>query len=77
MNEIYKRVHMSCFSMRRYQQYGDIHIFPGVGIGLDPQAVTHGRDRALEQLGPPDLGFEEALEGVGRRLGISILPLQL
>jgi hypothetical protein len=27
------------------------------------------------QLGPPDLGFEEALEGVGRRLGLSILPL--
>jgi hypothetical protein len=28
-------------------------------------------------LGPPDLGFEEALEGVGRGLGLSVLPLQL
>jgi hypothetical protein len=53
------------------------NIFPGVGIGLDPQAITHGGDRVLEQLGPPDLGFEEALERVGRRLGLSILPLQL
>jgi hypothetical protein len=53
------------------------NIFLGVGIGLDPKAVTHGGDRALEQLGPSDLGFEEALEGVGRRLGLSILPLQL
>jgi hypothetical protein len=42
------------------------NIFPGVGVGLDPQAVTHGGDHALEQLGPPGLGFEEALEGVGR-----------
>jgi hypothetical protein len=42
------------------------NIFPGVGVGLDSQAVTHGGDRALEKLGPPDLGFEEALEGVGR-----------
>jgi hypothetical protein len=53
------------------------NIFPGVSIGLDPQAITHDGDHALEQLGPPDLGFEEALEGVGRRLGLSILPLQL
>jgi hypothetical protein len=53
------------------------NIFPGVGVGLDPQAVTHGGDRALEQLGPPDLGLEEALEGVGRGLGLSVLPLQL
>jgi hypothetical protein len=46
------------------------NIFPGVG-------VTNGGDRALEQLGPPGLGFEEALEGIGRRLGHPILPLQL
>jgi hypothetical protein len=28
-------------------------------------------------LGPPGLGFEEALEGVGRRVGLPILTLQL
>jgi hypothetical protein len=53
------------------------NIFPGVGVRLDPQAITNDGDRTLEQLGPPGLGFEEALEGIGRRLGHSILPLQL
>jgi hypothetical protein len=51
------------------------NIFPDVSVRLDPQAVTHGGDRALEQLGPLDLGLEEALEGVGRGMGLSVLPL--
>jgi hypothetical protein len=39
--------------------------------------VTHGGDRALEQLGPLGLGLEEALEGIGRRLSHPMLSLQL
>jgi hypothetical protein len=48
-----------------------------IGIGLDPQAITHGGDHALEQLSPLGLGLEEALEGVGRRLSYLLLLLQL
>jgi hypothetical protein len=34
----------------------------GIGIGLDPQAVTHRGDGTLEQLSPPGLSLEEVLE---------------
>jgi hypothetical protein len=52
------------------------NVFSGVGVGLDPQTVTHGGDCALEQLGPPGLGFEEALQGIGGRVGLPVLALQ-
>jgi hypothetical protein len=48
-----------------------------IGIGLNPQTITHGGDRTLEHLSPLGLGLEEALEGVGRRLSYPLLPLQL
>jgi hypothetical protein len=37
-------------------------ILLGVGVGLDPQAITYGGNGALKQLSPPSLGFEEVLE---------------
>jgi hypothetical protein len=52
-------------------------IFLGVGIGLDPQAITYIGDGALEQLSPPGLGLEEVLEQGGRRLSRLLLLLQL
>jgi hypothetical protein len=52
-------------------------ILLGIGIGLDPQAVTHRGDSTLEQLSPPGLGLEEVLERGGRRLGRMLLLLQL
>jgi hypothetical protein len=52
-------------------------VFSGIGVKLNPQTVTHGGDRALEQLGPLGLGFEEALQGVGGRMGLPVLTLQL
>jgi hypothetical protein len=48
-----------------------------VDIRLDPQAVAHGGDGALKQLGPLGLGLEETLEGGGRRLSRLLLLLQL
>jgi hypothetical protein len=48
-----------------------------IGVGLNPQAVTHGGDHALEQLSPLGLSLEEALEGIGRRLSYLLLLLQL
>jgi hypothetical protein len=33
-----------------------------IGIRLDPQAITHRGDSALEQLSSPGLGLEEVLE---------------
>jgi hypothetical protein len=47
----------------------------GIGIGLDPQAITHRGDRTLEQLSPPGLGLEEVLERGSRRLGRVLLLL--
>jgi hypothetical protein len=47
----------------------------GIGIRLDPQAITHRGDSALEQLSPPGLGLEEVLERGGRRLGRMLLLL--
>jgi hypothetical protein len=52
-------------------------VFLSVSVGLDPQAVTHGGERALEHLSPLGLDLEEALEGVGRRLSHPLFPLQL
>jgi hypothetical protein len=52
-------------------------ILLSIGIGLDPQAVTHRGDGTLEQLGPPGLGLEEVLERGGHRLGRMLLLLQL
>jgi hypothetical protein len=49
----------------------------GIGIGLDPQAITHQGNSALEQLSPPGLDLEEVLERGGRRLGRMLLLLQL
>jgi hypothetical protein len=34
----------------------------GIGIGLDPQVITHRGDSTLEQLSPLGLGLEEVLE---------------
>jgi hypothetical protein len=48
-----------------------------VGIRLDLQAVAHGGDGALEQLGPLGLGLKETLEGGSRRLSRPLLLLQL
>jgi hypothetical protein len=49
----------------------------GIGIRLNPQAITYQSDSTLEQLSPPDLGLEEVLERGGRRLGRMLLLLQL
>jgi hypothetical protein len=48
-----------------------------VGIRLDPQALAHGGDGVLEQLGLLGRGLEETLEGGGRRLSRLLLLLQL
>jgi hypothetical protein len=53
------------------------HVLLGIGIGLDPQAITHRGDSTLEQLSPPSLGHKEVLERGGRRLGRMLLLLQL
>jgi hypothetical protein len=53
------------------------HILLGIGIGLDPQAIAHRGDRTLEQLILSDLGLEEGLKRGGRRLGLTLLFLQL
>jgi hypothetical protein len=37
-------------------------ILPSVGVGLDPQAIAHRGNGALEQLSPLGLGLEEVLE---------------
>jgi hypothetical protein len=37
-------------------------ILLGIGIGLDPQAIAHRDDHALEQLVPSDLGLKEGLK---------------
>jgi hypothetical protein len=37
-------------------------VLHSIGIGLDPQAVTHRGDSTLEQLSPPGLSLEEVLE---------------
>jgi hypothetical protein len=34
----------------------------GIGIGLDPQAITYQGNSALEQLSLPSLGLEEVLK---------------
>jgi hypothetical protein len=52
-------------------------ILLGIGIGLDPQAITHRGNSTLEQLSLPGLGLEEVLERGGRRLGRLLLLLQL
>jgi hypothetical protein len=49
----------------------------GIGIWLDPQAVTYQGDSTLEQLSSPGLGLEEVLERGGRRLGRMLLLLEL
>jgi hypothetical protein len=49
----------------------------GVSIRLDPQAVAHHGDGALEQLVPPDLGLKEGLKRGGSCLGLALLLLQL
>jgi hypothetical protein len=51
------------------------HVLLGVGIRLDPQAVTHHGDGAFEQLVPPDLGLKEGLKRGGGRLGLALLLL--
>jgi hypothetical protein len=51
-------------------------ILLSVSVRLDPQAVTHGGDGAMEQLSPLGLGLEEALEGGGRRLSHLLFLLQ-
>jgi hypothetical protein len=50
-------------------------ILLGIGIGLNPQAIAHRGDRALEQLIPPDLGLEESLKRGGHHLGLTLLFL--
>jgi hypothetical protein len=50
-------------------------ILLSIGVGLDPQAITHGGDGALEQLSPLGLGLKEAMEGGGRRLSCLLLLL--
>jgi hypothetical protein len=37
-------------------------ILLGIGVRLDPQAIAHYGDRALEQLIPSDLGLKEGLK---------------
>jgi hypothetical protein len=52
-------------------------ILLGIGVGLDPEAITYRGNSALEQLSPPGLGLEELLERGGHRLGRLLLLLQL
>jgi hypothetical protein len=52
-------------------------ILLGIGVGLNPQAIAHQGDRALEQLISSDLSLEEGLKRGSRRLGFMLLSLQL
>jgi hypothetical protein len=47
----------------------------GIGIRLDPQAITYRGNSALEQLSLPSLGLEEVLERGGHRLSRLLLLL--